>query len=153
MVKTKGSGDPRTPYSHTKNTLVARLKPLKGYHSQQERKNHALTQCDPGHSTTMTSIPLQRWGNGNCATCPPLYANLGARTAHPRRHKRAQNEAWTQNVAPANGEVKRLTTITSLCHRGNCSHRIRRKTAAPEATFFVFLFRLSPLHLFITNVT
>jgi hypothetical protein len=37
--------------------------------------------------------------------------------------------------------------------QGNCSHRIRRKTAAPEATFFVFLFRLFPLHLFTTLVT
>jgi hypothetical protein len=31
-------------------------------HSQQEHGNHALTQYDPGHSTTMTSIPLQRRG-------------------------------------------------------------------------------------------
>jgi hypothetical protein len=30
--------------------------------SQQEHGNHALTQHDPGHSTMMTSIPLQRWG-------------------------------------------------------------------------------------------
>jgi hypothetical protein len=29
-------------------------------HSQQEHGNHALTQHDLGHSTTMTSIPLQR---------------------------------------------------------------------------------------------
>jgi hypothetical protein len=27
-------------------------------HSEQERENRALTQHDPGHSTTMTSIPL-----------------------------------------------------------------------------------------------
>jgi hypothetical protein len=31
-------------------------------HSQQEHRNHALTQHDPDHSTTMTSIPLQRRG-------------------------------------------------------------------------------------------
>jgi hypothetical protein len=31
-------------------------------HSKQERENCALTQYDPGHSTTTTSIPLQRWG-------------------------------------------------------------------------------------------
>jgi hypothetical protein len=33
--------------------------------------------------------------------------------------------------------------------QGNCSHRIRRRTATPEATFFVFLFhslRFSPLY-------
>jgi hypothetical protein len=35
----------------------------------------------------------------------------------------------------------------------NCSHRIRRKTTAPEATFFVFSFILSHFHLFATNVT
>jgi hypothetical protein len=28
-------------------------------HSEQEHGNHALTQHDPGHSTTVTSIPLQ----------------------------------------------------------------------------------------------
>jgi hypothetical protein len=31
-------------------------------HSQQEHGNHALTQHDPSHFTTMTSIPLQRRG-------------------------------------------------------------------------------------------
>jgi hypothetical protein len=30
--------------------------------SEQERGNHALTQHDPSHSTTMTSIPLQQQG-------------------------------------------------------------------------------------------
>jgi hypothetical protein len=29
-------------------------------YSQQEHGNHALTQNDPSHSTTMTSIPLQQ---------------------------------------------------------------------------------------------
>jgi hypothetical protein len=32
----------------------------------------------------------------------------------------------------------------------NCSHRIRRKTATPVATFVVFLFHF---HLFTTNAT
>jgi hypothetical protein len=31
-------------------------------HSEQERGNRALIQHDPGHSTTTTSIPLQRQG-------------------------------------------------------------------------------------------
>jgi hypothetical protein len=31
-------------------------------HSEQEHRNHALTQRDPGHSITTTSIPLQRRG-------------------------------------------------------------------------------------------
>jgi hypothetical protein len=31
-------------------------------HSKQEHENHTLTQLDPDHSTTMTSIPLQRRG-------------------------------------------------------------------------------------------
>jgi hypothetical protein len=56
-------------------------------HSEQERGNHALTQHDPGHSTTTTSIPLQRWDNGNYTTYPHLYANSSAHTAHPRRHR------------------------------------------------------------------
>jgi hypothetical protein len=38
--------------------------------------------------------------------------------------------------------------IASLCYRGNCSHRIRRKKAAPEATFFVSLFCLFPISPF-----
>jgi hypothetical protein len=37
--------------------------------------------------------------------------------------------------------------------QGNYSHWIRRKTAAPEAIFFIFLFHFSPFHLFTTNVT
>jgi hypothetical protein len=35
----------------------------------------------------------------------------------------------------------------------NCSHRIRRKTVTPEATFFVFLFHSSCFYPFTTNVT
>jgi hypothetical protein len=31
-------------------------------HSQQEHRNHTLTRHDPGHSTTMTSIPPQQRG-------------------------------------------------------------------------------------------
>jgi hypothetical protein len=92
-------------------------------------------------------------GDGNYATYSPLYANLGARTAHPRWHRSTQDEAWPYHVAPADGEAKRSTPITSLCCRRNYFHQIRRKTAAPEATFFVFLFHLFPLHLFTTNVT
>jgi hypothetical protein len=37
-------------------------------HSQQEHGNHALTQHDPIHSTTITSIPLQRRGNNHYTT-------------------------------------------------------------------------------------
>jgi hypothetical protein len=44
-------------------------------------------------------------------------------------------------------------TITSLCYRGNCSDRIRRKTAVPEAIFFVYLFYLFPISPFTMNVT
>jgi hypothetical protein len=32
--------------------------------------------------------------------------------------------------------------VTSLCYKGNISHRIRRKMATLEATFFLSLFRL-----------
>jgi hypothetical protein len=38
--------------------------------------------------------------------------------------------------------------IASLRYRGNYSHRIRRKTAAPDATFFIFLFHLFPISPF-----
>jgi hypothetical protein len=31
-------------------------------HSQQGHMNHTLTRYDPGHSTTMTSIPPWQWG-------------------------------------------------------------------------------------------
>jgi hypothetical protein len=74
--------------------------------------------------------------------------NPNARTAHPRRHRGTQDEAWPQHVAPTNGEAKRSMPIASLRYRGNYSHQIRRKTAAPEATFFVFLFRLFPISPF-----
>jgi hypothetical protein len=37
-------------------------------HSKQEHEKHALTQRDLGHSTTTTSIPLQRWGNDHYTT-------------------------------------------------------------------------------------
>jgi hypothetical protein len=43
--------------------------------------------------------------------------------------------------------------IASLCYRENCSCRIRRKTVTPEATFFVFLFRLFLFRLVTTSVT
>jgi hypothetical protein len=75
----------------------------------------------------------------------PLYAYPSAHTVHPRRHKNTQDEAWSQHVAPADGEAKRSTPITSLRYRGSYSRRIRRKTAALEATFFVFLFHLFPI--------
>jgi hypothetical protein len=35
----------------------------------------------------------------------------------------------------------------------NYSHRIRRRTATPEATFFAFLFHFSNFHPFTANVT
>jgi hypothetical protein len=117
-------------------------------HSEQKHGNCALIQHDRGHSTTMTSIPLQRWGNDNYTTYPPLYTNLNARTAHPRWHRSTQDEAWPQHVALADGDAKSSTPITSLHDKGSCSCRIRRKTAAPEATFFVFLFRLFPISPF-----
>jgi hypothetical protein len=117
-------------------------------HNEQEHGNHTLTQHDLGHSTTMTSIPLQQRGNDNCIAYSPLYANLGTRTARPRWHRGAWDEAWLQHVAPADGEAKRSTPIVSLRYRGNCSHRIRRKMATPEATFFVFLFHLFPILFF-----
>jgi hypothetical protein len=37
--------------------------------------------------------------------------------------------------------------------QGNCSHRIRRKTATPKATFFVFLFHSPYFYPFIMNIT
>jgi hypothetical protein len=37
-----------------------------------------------------------------------------------------------------------------LCATENCSHRIRRKMATPEATFWFFSFIF---HIFTTNVT
>jgi hypothetical protein len=90
-------------------------------------------------------------GNGNYATYPPLYTNSGAHTARPRWHRSTQDEAWPQHVAPADREAKRSMPITSLCYRESYSHQISRKTVAPEATFFIFLF--SPFHLFTINVT
>jgi hypothetical protein len=61
----KQEGEPRGP-------LTTALAPLDGMdvtmHSQQEHGNHALTRHDPGHSTTMASIPPQQWGDSNCAT-------------------------------------------------------------------------------------
>jgi hypothetical protein len=45
-------------------------------------------------------------GSCYCANRPPLYANPGARAAHPRRCERPQYEAWSRHVAPADGEVK-----------------------------------------------
>jgi hypothetical protein len=147
LARQKATGVPTTTLISTNGTDMTT-------HSEQERGNHALTQHDPGHSTTTTSIPLQRWDNGNYTTYPHLYANSSAHTAHPRRHRSTQDDAWPQHVAPADGEVKKLTPITSLCYRGSYSRRIRRKTAAPEATFFLFFFFIfSPFHLFTINVT
>jgi hypothetical protein len=40
------------------------------------------------------------------------------------------------------------THVVSLHYRGNCSHQIKRKTATPEAIFFVFLFHLLPISSF-----
>jgi hypothetical protein len=116
--------------------------------SEQEHRNHALTQHDPRHSTTTTSILLQRWGDGNYTAYSPPYANPDARIACSRWHRSTQHEAWPQHVAPADRETKRSTFVTSLRYRGNCSHQIRRRTAAPETTFFIFLFHLFPISSF-----
>jgi hypothetical protein len=37
--------------------------------------------------------------------------------------------------------------------QGNCSHRIRRRMATPEATLFVFLFHSPRFYPFTTNIT
>jgi hypothetical protein len=37
--------------------------------------------------------------------------------------------------------------------QGNYSHRIRRRTFMPKATFFVFLFHFPCFHHFTANVT
>jgi hypothetical protein len=79
------------------------------------------------------------------ATIPPNRLSTQIRVhvpRHPRWHRSTQDEACPQQVTPADGEAKRSTPVKSLRYRGSCSHRIRRKMAAPEATFFVFLFRL-----------
>jgi hypothetical protein len=86
-------------------------------HSEQERGNRALIQHDLGHSTTTTSYFYSDGGNGNYTTYPPLYANPGTRTAHPRRYRSTQDEAWPQHVAPVDGKAKRSTPITSLRYR------------------------------------
>jgi hypothetical protein len=85
-------------------------------------------------------------GNDYYATYPPLYANPGTCIAHPRLYRSTQDKVWPKHVAPADGEAKRSTPIASLRYQGNCSHRIRRKTAAPEATFFSFAFPTSSFY-------
>jgi hypothetical protein len=61
LARRGATGPPTAALTSTDGTDVT-------VHSQQEHGNHALTQHDPGHSTTMTSIPLQRRGDGNYTT-------------------------------------------------------------------------------------
>jgi hypothetical protein len=48
---------------------------------------------------------------------------------------------------------QKINNVASLRYKGNYSHRIRRKTATPEATFLFFSSIFSPFHLFTMNVT
>jgi hypothetical protein len=54
--KTASHGDPQTAAPALADGTDVTV------HSQQEHGNHVLTQHDPSHSTTTTSIPLQRRG-------------------------------------------------------------------------------------------
>jgi hypothetical protein len=56
--------------------------------------------------------------------------------------------AIARNTSRWRGQKINACCISAL--QENCSHWIRRKTAIPEATFFVFLFHF---HLFTMNVT
>jgi hypothetical protein len=96
-------------------------------HSEQEHHHDV-------HTSTATGVK---------ATIPPTLLSTqiqGTRTARPRWHRGTQDETWPQHIAPADREAKRSTPVASLRYKGNYSHRIRRKTAAPKATFLLFPF-------------
>jgi hypothetical protein len=60
------------------------------------------------------------YSNGVTTTIPsnpPLYANPSAHVARPRWHRGAQDKVWPQHVAPADGEAKRWTPVTSMRYR------------------------------------
>jgi hypothetical protein len=114
-------------------------------HSQQECRNHALTQHDPGHSTTTTSIHLQRRGKRQLYHLTPSLRKSGRlyRPSSMAQTRTERSMATTCYTSRWRGQKINVHCISAL--QGNCSHRIRRKTAAPETTFFVFLFHLFPI--------
>jgi hypothetical protein len=71
------------------------------------------------------------------------------RTHRPSSWRRnAQVKAWSRHVAPTDGGQK-INALHVFMLQGNYFHRIRRRTATPEATFSVFLFhstRFLPLY-------
>jgi hypothetical protein len=64
------------------------------------------------------------------------------------QRRTGQDRTTSRNTSKWRGQKINACCVSAL--QENCSHRIRRKTATPEATFVVFLFYF---YLFITNVT
>jgi hypothetical protein len=97
------------------------------------------TSTATGVTTVVTPNPL--------ATKIPAHA-LRTFTAQRRT---CQSMAPTRRTSEQRGQKINVPHDSTL--QGNCSHRIRRRTATPEATFFAFLFHFLRFHYFTANVT
>jgi hypothetical protein len=100
----------------------------------------------------MTPVILPRrhpylHSNGVMAVVPP----------NPLTMKIMAQRRIGQGMAPARRASERRGQKINVPHdftlQGNCSHRTRRRTATPEASFFAFLFLFSRFHPFTANVT
>jgi hypothetical protein len=88
------------------------------------------------------------YSDGVTATIPstPLSTQIRASVSPVLDDVEAYRTKHGHNVLHQQMErPKDQTPVVSLHYRGNCSHQIKRKTATPEAIFFVFLFHLLPI--------
>jgi hypothetical protein len=76
------------------------------------------------------------------AHAPPTFTTQGCTD---------QDMATARRTSGWRGQKINAQYVSTL--QGNCSHRIRRRTATPEATFLFFLFHSPYFYPFTINVT
>jgi hypothetical protein len=92
---------------------------------------------------------------GMTTTIPPKSLSTQIRVSIPptftAQRRTGQDMSPARRTSEQRGQKINIPHDSTL--QGNYSHRIRRRTATPEATFFVFLFYFSCFYHFTANIT
>jgi hypothetical protein len=82
---------------------------------------------------------------------PPNLLATNTPPTFTAQRRTGQGMATARHTSGWRGQKINAQYVSTL--QWNCSHRIRRRTTTPEATFFVFLFHSPRFHPFTMNVT
>jgi hypothetical protein len=113
--------------------------------------NVDLTRHDPFsnddiHTSTATRV--------TAAVPPkPLTTKIPAHTSTTFTTQRRTGQGMALARHTSERRDQKINAPHDSTLQGNCSHRIRRRMATPEATFLAFLFHFSCFHPFTANVT